>query len=299
MKKTIHRRTFLQSAGTLAATAGLAQLGNSRLWAEQLANGAPHAEKLGWRLGCQAYSFRIFTFQQALDKIQSLGLHYVEMYPGQTLSDEAAGVRTNESMSGKVRKQVKKMLADAGINLVNYGVCGLPNNEDACRKTFEFAKDMGIETLVSEPPFDALDLIEKLADEYRVNVALHNHPEPSRYWNPDTVLQHCQGRSERIGACGDTGHWMRSGINPVEAIPKLQGRIVAFHFKDLNKYGRKGSHDVPWGTGKADVPAILAEVHRQGIRAVFSIEYEHNWENSLEEIAQSVKFFDKVASQWA
>jgi len=56
---------------------------------------------------------------------------------------------------------------------------------------------------------------------------------------------------------------------------------------------------VPWGTGKADVKAILQEVHRQGLKAVFSIEYEHNWLESLPEIAQSVAYFDKVAAELA
>ncbi len=84
---------------------------------------------------------------------------------------------------------------------------------------------------------------------------------------------------------------------PIECLKKLEGRIVSFHFKDLNRYG--GGHDVPWGTGKADVKALLTEIHRQRIKAVFSIEYEHNWDNSLPEIAQCVKYFDKVAAELA
>ena len=122
---------------------------------------------------------------------------------------------------------------------MNYGVCGLSKDEDASRKTFDFAKDMGIETIVSEPGPDAFDTSDKLCEEYRINVALHNHPKPSRYWNPDTVLEVCKGRSKRIGACADTGHWMRSGLNPVEQLKKLEGRIISFHFKDLNKFGER------------------------------------------------------------
>ena len=38
---------------------------------------------------------------------------------------------------------------------------------------------------------------------------------------------------------------------------------------------------------------MLAEIHRQGVKAVFSIEYEYNWDNSLPDIAQSVKYFDQ------
>ena len=131
-----------------------------------------------------------------------------------------------------------------------------------------------------------------------INVAIHDHPKPSHYWNPDTVLKVCQGRSQRIGACADTGHWARSGLNPIECLKKLKGRIISFHFKDLNKLG-PDAHDVPWGTGVCDVKGMLAEIRRQKIKAVFSIEYEYNWGNALPEIAQSVAYFDKVAAELA
>ena len=293
MKNWMDRRGFLTSAGALAVGMGLANRG---ILAAAAAKGAPNAEKLGWRLGCQAYSFNQFTFDEAINKNASLGLHYVEMYPGQKLSAEKPDQTTDASMPAEIRKHLKRRLKEAGVKLVNFGVCPLPNDEDACRKTFDFAKDMGIETLVSEPSFEALDVIEKLSDEYQINLAIHNHPEPSTYWNYETVLKHCSGRSKRIGACADTGHWMRSGINPLEAIKALEGRIISFHMKDLNKYGRQGAHDVPWGTGKANVKALLTEIHRQKLEAVFSIEYEHNWLESLPEIAESVAYFDSVAA---
>jgi len=292
------RRRFLAAVGGAAlGTAGRGRTATA-LAAGKLAGGAPHAEKLGWRLGCQAYTFNRYTFYEAIEKTASLGLHYIEAYPGQRLSKKKPNVRTDQNMPAADRKEMLKRLADAGIKLVNFGVVGLPNKEGAARRVFDFAKEMGIETIVSEPPFDAFDLVEKLCDEYQINVAIHNHPKPSRYWNPDTVLKVCKGRSKRIGACADTGHWMRSGLVPVEQIKKLRGRIISFHFKDLNKYGRD-AHDVPWGTGKANVRAILQEVRRQGLKAVFSIEYEYHWETSLPEIAQCVKYFDKVAAELA
>ena len=86
MRNVIDRRRFLKTTGALAAGVGLAGLSGSPLLAEQLASGAPHAEKLGWRLGCQAYSFNRFTFYEAIDKTARLGLHYIEAYPGQKLS---------------------------------------------------------------------------------------------------------------------------------------------------------------------------------------------------------------------
>lgn len=291
MQHAFDRRGFLRAMGVASAGLAAGQLAGQALCAEAAAKGAPHAEKLGWRLGCQAYSFNRFTFYEAIDKTASLGLHYIEAYPGQRLSAERPDVRVGPGMSAEVRREVKQKLADAGVKLVCFGVTG------ASRETFEFAKDMGIETIVSEPGFEQFDELEKLCEEFKISLALHNHPKPSRYWNPDTVLEVCQGRSQRIGACADTGHWMRSGIRPLEAVRKLKGRIVSFHFKDLNQMG--GGHDVPWGTGAGDVEAVLAELREQGFQGVFSIEYEYNWENSLPEIAQCVAWFDNTAAKLA
>jgi sugar phosphate isomerase/epimerase len=251
----------------------------------------------GWRLGTQAYTFRKFSFYDAVDKAAALGLCWIEAYPGQKLSSEKPDVKMNHEMPAELRQQVKGKLAESGVKLVNYGVVRLPNDEADCRKVFDFAKDMGIETIVAEPKPEAFDLVEKLCKEYKIKVAIHNHPRDSMYWHPDKVLQVCQGRSNWIGACADTGHWMRSGVDPLEAIKKLEGRIVSLHFKDLNEFGQRKAHDVAWGTGKANVEALLKELHRQAFEGVFSIEYEHNWENSLPEIQQCVEYFNAVAGK--
>jgi sugar phosphate isomerase/epimerase len=285
----------LKSAGVVAASIGFAGMGG-RIMADEAAakgKGAPHAEKLGWRLGCQAWTFHTdengkrVTFYEAIDKTASLGLHFIEAFPGQPI-ESVDGEGLSEKTSEDTRKEVKKRLADNGLKLVNFGVGG------HSRAIFDFAKDMGIETIVSEPKEDAFDEIDKLVEEYQINLAIHDHPKPSHYWNPDTVLKVCEGRSKRIGACADTGHWMRSDIKPLDAIKKLEGRIISFHFKDLNEFG-KGAHDVPWGTGRADMKDILTEVRRQGIKPVFSIEYEYHYGKSMPELAECVAYFDKVA----
>lgn len=251
----------------------------------------------GWQLGIQAWSFNRFTFYEAIDKTASLGLKYIEAYPGQKLSKDKPKITFGHDMPAEIRQEVKQKLKDAGVTLINFGVVNLPNSESHCRKVFDFAKEMGIETIVSEPREETFDMLDKLCQEYKIKLAIHNHPKPTHYWNPDTVLKVCKERSKWLGACADTGHWMRSGINPVEALKKLEGRIISLHFKDLNEFGNLKAHDVPWGTGKADVKALLTELHRQNFKGVFSIEYEYNWENSLPEIRQCVAYFNKVASE--
>ncbi len=250
-----------------------------------------------WRLGMQAYSFNRFTFYEAVEKNRILGMKYIEAYPGQRLSTDHGDAKFDHTMSTAQMLEVKQMLKAQGVTLVNYGVVGLPNDETECRKVFAFAKAMGIETIVSEPPENAFDLIDTLCKEYKIGVALHNHPKPSPYWDYKTVLRLCEGRSPWIGACADTGHWTRSGIDPVEAIRALgmAGRIRSLHFKDLNEFGVHNAHDVPWGQGKSKTREVLGALATMGYEGSFSIEYEHNWLNSMPEIAQCVAFFQETA----
>ena len=50
------------------------------------------------------------------------------------------------------------------------------------------------------------------------------------------------------------------------------------------------AHDVPYGTGVADIGGILNELKSQGFEGNLSVEYEHNWDNSTPEVAQCVGF---------
>jgi sugar phosphate isomerase/epimerase len=298
MKRDTNRRGFLKSAGVLVAGVGLTGLGRSRLLAAELAGGAPNAERrMGWRLGCGTWSFRHLTFFEAIDKTASVGLHHLEAVAGQQLSKERPDVKFSGELPADARRIVKQKLADSSVKLVNV-FFALPKDAGQCRRTFEFAKEMGVETIVSEPDEDNMEMLDTLCHEYDINVAIHNHPKPSHYWNPDTVLKVCRGRSHRIGACADTGHWPRCGLDTLECLKKLEGRIISFHFKDLDSL-RPDSREVPWGSGVCDLRGWLAEVHRQKIKAVFVIECENPWENSQTKIAQSIHLFDKIAADLA
>jgi sugar phosphate isomerase/epimerase len=91
--------------------------------------------------------------------------------------------------------------------LTSLYIHSLPGEEPLCRKAFEFARKLGVETIVSEPAPEAINVIERLADEFGINVAIHDHPKgSSRYWHPQDVLKVCEGRSPRLGACADVGH---------------------------------------------------------------------------------------------
>jgi sugar phosphate isomerase/epimerase len=250
------------------------------------------SEKLGMKLSLQCWTFNRLSFFETADRAVELGVKYLEMFPGQKLkpgSKETVG----RNMSDEMADEIKKKLADAGLKLVAYGVDGIPTDEKSARKTFEWAKKMGIEVLVTETTPN--DIHNQLCMEYNIKIALHNHPST---WPPDAVLKAANGRDKLIGSCSDTGHWMRANFVPVDTFKKLEGRVLHSHFKDLNEFGK--GHDVAWGTGKGDVKGMLAELKRQGYKGYLSIEYEYgDLQHLADNLPKCVAFFDKTVAELA
>ncbi len=96
-------------------------------------------EDLKWKLGAQAYTFKNFTFAEALDKMRSIGLKYVEAFPGQKIGNNIEGTM-HYNMDAATRKQVKDLLKSKGIKLVAYGVVS-GSNEQEWRKLLGFARN--------------------------------------------------------------------------------------------------------------------------------------------------------------
>jgi sugar phosphate isomerase/epimerase len=247
----------------------------------------------GFYIGCQAYTFNRFTVFEAIEKTAMAGGKVIEFYPGQKLSKEEPAVVWDHNAGPEVIEKVKAKLASHQVRAVNYGVVGVPQDQAQARKIFEFAKALGLRAITTES-VDAIDTIEKLVKEFDIMVGFHDHPKRPdnpgyRMWDPSYILSVVKDRDVRIGACADTGHWVRSGLKPVECLRILKGRVVSSHLKDLNEMS-PGAHDVPFGTGVSDIPAILDELKSQNFKGNISIEYEYNWDNSLPEVAQCIGF---------
>jgi len=251
------------------------------------------SEKLGMKLSLQCYTFRELTFFETVDEAAKMGIKYLEIYPGQKLKPGSSET-VSRNMSASTRAAIKQKLAAAGgLKLVAYGVDGVPTDQQGARKDYDWAREMGIEVLVTETTPN--EVHDKLCNEYHIRFALHNHP---RTWPPDAVLKASKAHSKWIGSCSDTGHWMRAGLNPVEQLKKLEGRIEHLHFKDLNKYG--DGHDVPWGTGQGDVKGMLQELKRQGYKGYLSIEYEYGSVKELEaNLPRCIEYFDRTMAELA
>jgi sugar phosphate isomerase/epimerase len=273
--------------------------------------GLTPAEKLGFKLAVHSYTFQKYTVFEAIAKTAGLGVKQMSISGSVNLPGPEGQLvkQATVDLSEQDWQSIQARMWEAGIEspFLNMGVVKLGLDEGANRKVFEGARRMGISVLVSEPETHGkmeelgpvMDGIEKLCGEYGIRVAIHNHPGPKNfYWNPETVLAAVNGRSSRVGVCADVGHWVRSGLDPVECLRKLEGRIIALHFKDLSDATLQG-HDVPWGAGISNPKAMLVELQRQGFKGAICIEYEHNWESSVPEIAKCVEWFHATCAELA
>ena len=246
----------------------------------------------GYFIGAQAYSFNRYTLFEAIEKNASAGGKVIEFFPGQRISsDIEQGV--GPGISDENIQKIKDKLAKYNMKVVNFGVTGA-GDENGYRAIFEFCKKLDIRAFSCEPAKEHLPILDKLVKEYDIMVGIHNHPrQPNNpnywVWDPVAVYNAVKDLDPRIGAAADTGHWIRSGFNPIYCLRVLEGRLISLHMKDLHEFSPSG-HDVPYGTGVSNIPAILDELDRQEFKGNISIEYEYNWDHSVPEIAQCIGF---------
>ena len=247
----------------------------------------------GFAIGCQAWTFRKYTVMEAIDKTAQAGGKVIEFYPGQSFSPEHPDWKFDHNSSDEMITEVKARLAKDGVRAVNYGVVEIPSDEAGARKVFNFAKILGLYGITTES-IGSIDTIEKMVKEYDIRVGFHDHqrrPDDPGYrnWDPNFILSLVKDRDLRIGACADTGHWVQSGLKPVDCLKILEGHIISVHLYDMNEVSPT-AHDIPDGTGVSDVPGILNELNRQHFVGNISIEYEYNWDNNVIDAAQGIGF---------
>jgi sugar phosphate isomerase/epimerase len=247
----------------------------------------------GFAMGCQAWTFNRSTVFEAIELIGKSGAAVVEFFPGQRLGGGLEG-GLGDNTPGEILDRVRAECEKRGLRIDGFGVAGLGKDDAANRRLFEMAKRLGVKTITSEPDPAGMDSIEAHVKQFDIRVAIHNHPkQPNnpnyKYWDPEYVLSLVKSRDRRIGSCADIGHWVRSGLVPVDCLKKLKGRVLASHMKDLNEVGPRG-RDVPFGTGVSDIPAVLTELKKQKFDGHISVEYEISGAGPLEDVASCIGF---------
>lgn len=280
MSQNLNRRDFLRAGALATAALALPRIGFSA--------DDPY---LGLKMGLQSYSLRAFDVHKALEMTKQLGLKYWEAYP-------------NHVPMGAVPKHIetqKEILSKAGVTLFSYGVLGFDTNETAAREKFDFAKAMGIKSLSADPNPDkgTFDLLDKLVAEYDVAIAIHNHGPGHRYNKISDVEMVVKDRHPKIGACVDTGHYLRSDEDPVEAVNRLGKRVFGVHLKDVKSLPGGQKQFKIAGEGDLKVTELLKALKALKYEYCVAVEYEENEKNPLPDIEACLKHVRECAAKVA
>jgi sugar phosphate isomerase/epimerase len=218
-------------------------------------------EKKIMDIGVISYLLRHHDTPSAMAFLRDIGFENVELD-----YRHADGLCDYHKVDAKGAAETRKLVESFGITPKAYCVGGLgQGNLPDLEKVFEFAKGLGVEVIVGVLDPAILPQMDEFCEKYKIYYAIENH-RGNVFEAADTILQALEGHSEYIGANTDTGHFASAGLKPVEEVKKLAGRIYHVHFKDSDQRQ-------PLGSGTADLPAVFAELKRQGYNRLLSIEH--------------------------
>jgi sugar phosphate isomerase/epimerase len=277
--QSLSRRSLLK-AGVVSAVAGLPL---SACAGEQTqAPSSPGSDPWrGLKVGVATYSFRKLPLDLCIKGIQRVDLHYCSI----------KDVHVALNSTTEQRKQVAQTFRDAGITPLSCGNITI-KNEAMGRQAFEYARDLGVPTIVCAPDPGTLPVLDKMIKEFDIKLAIHNHgPEAPHFKTPTEVWEAIQTVDPRIGLCIDVGHTYRAGEDPAEAIRKYKARLYDCHFKDVaDAHGKNTKVEVEVGRGMMDIPGMLRALLSINFAGHVGFEHEKTAENPLPGLAESVGY---------
>ncbi len=249
-------------------------------------------EKLGLKLGLQCYTARKFTLVETIQLAKRLDLKYIECYSKQKVVANKPWT-SSPGMPAEALKLIRETCKENGVSIIAYGVVGTSNKSELT-KAFATAKRLGAKTVVVEGDPKVMGHIQSLCTKNKMRAAVHNHPKPSRYWDPNFAAKQLK---KNVGLCADIGHWTRSGVDPISGLMIAQPHdLYEIHFGDLDKHFTdkdcRSGKDVIWGTGKMDIANVVRTLHDKGVYTNIIMEYEAGWKES--DLKTSIDNFRKV-----
>jgi inosose dehydratase len=275
----MNRRELIKGAA-LAASLPVASL------AAQTPSGAPRkllpaAERWrGLKPGVASYTLRKMPVDVAIKALQRVGLPYVSIKDFHLPLDSTTAQR----------KAVAAQFKAAGITPLSCGNVTMKNDEADVRRAFEYARDIGLPTIVCSPDPDSLKILDAMVKEFDIKIAIHNHgPEDKRFPSPYDVWTAVQPFDKRVGLCIDVGHTTRAKVDPAEAIRKCRDRLYDLHIKDIDSAEPTGQ-TIEGGRGIIDMAAVLRALLDIKYPYLVSFEYEKDADDPVPGLSETIGY---------
>jgi sugar phosphate isomerase/epimerase len=279
MTATISRRALFGTVAAAAAWTAVRHVAD----AEPLT--PPAADRAApLKLGVASYSMRNFPLDKALDMAKTLGVKYM------TFKD----VHIPRTDPPEATRALRAKIEAAGITIMGGGTITIQNDPVQIKKEFEYAKNAGFPLIFVSPEPAALDTVERMAKEYDIKVAIHNHGPEDKMWpRPQDAYAAVKSRDKRLGLCIDIGHTTRTGTDPVKACRECRDRLYDMHVKDLASATEKESQ-VAVGRGVIDFSGLFRTLIDIGYQGQVGLEYEIKPDDPLPGMIESIAYMRGV-----
>lgn len=291
----ITRRNFFATTSLALAAAGCQSISKT--------GSCSKCGKVNFKLGMAGYSCNRLSTDDTLALLKRLDVNYL-CIKNFHLPFEAtdADIAT-----------FKQKCADHGVTGYGLGPIYMDlAQKDKVRTYFDFAKRVGVNTIVGVP-FEykmingkktryesraLCEYISGLCKEYDIRYAIHNHGPDIPYLFPtgETSWNMVKDLDVRMGLCLDVGHDFRAKADPVASIRKFHTRIYDMHIKNV-KFDPVKNRAMPMPRGDMDMWAIVKALVEVGYTGVCSLEYESFPPKGekpgikAEEVAESIGYF--------
>lgn len=268
----LSRRSFFTTAGV--ATAALAFNGTSAIQAKDVSKLEPKFE-----LGLASYSFRKFSVDQMIQWCKKAEIKKV------TLKEFHLPLKSTDEECAAMAKKFK----DAGMEIYSCGVVYMGSKADV-DNAFRYAKALGCVSIVGVPKWELLPYTEEKVKEYDILMAIHNHgPGDQLYPTTKSVWDRVKDMDPRMGIALDTGHTIRAGEDPIQAVREYKDRVFDFHIKDMTEWSAKG-RGVICGHGSMDLLGLMRVLIEVGYDRVCPFEYEIDENDPLPGFMESLGY---------
>lgn len=253
-------------------------------------------------LGVQMYTFRNVVpeigIEATLDKIRDMGIKYIEGGPRRDQSPE----------------EFLKLLEERDLVLISTGT-GFGQLRDDPEGVAERAKRLGVKYVMNAwidhetGNFNFLNASEavevfnkagKVLAEHDIIFMYHVHGYEFVPHREGTLFDYMMENTDPdyVKYQMDTLWTHFGGGNPEHLLKKYGERWVSLHLKDLRKGTLKdhtgltsGDNDVTLGTGELNIPGIIKEANKLGIKYMF-IEDESS--DPLYQVPESIKYLKSL-----
>jgi sugar phosphate isomerase/epimerase len=219
-----------------------------------------------YELAFASHSFHELNVDRMLPRIAEMGLTRIEF------NDRHLSVFASD----RDLEEFTARLEETGIEAISTYTSGFTADEAEARHIFEFARTVDLQFFAGAPSPEILPLLNRLAGEYDVPVALHNSSGESAPYRTLDDMRSALEAHANLAACIDLGHFALAGTDPVRAVRKLGGQAIELHVKDLTTFDRSEAEN-PYtvvGEGKMDWDGIFKALDDTGFDGWLALEYQ-------------------------